>query len=172
MGIRGPDGVLITGVYGSGKSSVAAEIAYLLEQRRQPYALLDLDYLGWGGDHFDDHQAGFGLLLRNVAAVVSNYRDAGVSVFVAAWFVRDHDALRSVREAIGVPLRVVRLTVPLPEIERRLAADLTSGRRDDLREAAASIAAGEGVGVEDLVVANGRPVGAVAHEVMAWLGWL
>lgn len=172
MGIRGPDGVLITGVYGSGKSSVATEIAYLFERRRQPYAFLDLDYLGWGGDNFDDHQAGFGLLLRNVAAVASNYRDSGVSVFVAAWFVRDHDALRGVREAIGVPLRVIRLTVPLAAIEWRLAADHTSGRRDDLREAAASIASGEGVGVEDLVVANDRPVGAVAHEVMAWLGWL
>jgi hypothetical protein len=172
MGIRGPDGVLITGVYGSGKSSVAVEIAYLLEQRRQPYALLDLDYLGWGGDNFDDHEAGRGLMLRNVAAVASNYRDAGVSVFVAAWFVRDHGALRGVREAVGVPLRVVRLTVPLPDIERRLAADRTSGRGDDLREAAASLAAGEGVGVEDVVIANDRPVAAVAGEVMAWLGWL
>jgi adenylylsulfate kinase-like enzyme len=172
MAIRGPDGVLITGVYGSGKSSVAAEIAYLLEQRRQPYALLDLDYLGWGGDNFDDHGAGLGLTLRNVAAVVSNYRDAGVSVFVAAYFVRDHTALRGVREAVGVPLRVVRLTVPLPEIEQRLAADLTTERREDLREAAASVAAGEGVGVEDVVIANDRPVGTVAYEVMAWLGWL
>jgi adenylylsulfate kinase-like enzyme len=172
MGIRGPDGVLITGVYGSGKSSVAAEIAYLLERRRQPYALLDMDYLGWGGDNVDDHQAGSGLLLRNVAAVASNYRDAGVSVFVAAWFVRDHDVLRGVREAIGVPLRVVRLTVPLAGIEERLAADLTSGRRDDLREAAASLSEDEGAGVEDVVIANDRPVGAVAHEVMAWLGWL
>jgi adenylylsulfate kinase-like enzyme len=42
----GAEGVLITGVYESGKSSVAAEIAYLLEQRGEPYALLDLDYLG------------------------------------------------------------------------------------------------------------------------------
>ena len=41
------EGVLITGVYGAGKSSVAAEIAYLLQERRQPYALLDLDFLGW-----------------------------------------------------------------------------------------------------------------------------
>ena len=40
------EGVLLTGVYGSGKSSVAQEIAYLLEQRGEPYALLDLDYLG------------------------------------------------------------------------------------------------------------------------------
>jgi len=46
---RRAEGVLLTGVYGSGKSSVAKEIAYLLEQRGEPYALLDLDYLSWGG---------------------------------------------------------------------------------------------------------------------------
>jgi hypothetical protein len=46
---HGADGVLLTGVYRSGKSSVAAEIAYLLEQRGEPYALLDLDYLSWAG---------------------------------------------------------------------------------------------------------------------------
>jgi hypothetical protein len=46
-----------------------------------------------------------------------------------------------------------------------------SGRRDDLRDAA-SIAADEGVGVEDIVVKNDRPVGTVAREVMSWLGWL
>jgi adenylylsulfate kinase-like enzyme len=42
---RRAEGVLLTGVYGSGKSSVAEEIAYLLEQRGEPCALLDLDYL-------------------------------------------------------------------------------------------------------------------------------
>jgi len=166
------EGVLITGVYGSGKSSVAVEIAYLLEQRRQPYALLDLDFLGWGGIDFGDDAAGFSLMLRNLAAVASNYRDAGISTFVLAWFVRDHGALRRVREAAGVPLRVVRLSVPLSDIERRLAVDVTTERQDDLRVAAASIAKGEGVGVEDVVVDNGRPVPAVAQAVMTWLGWL
>ena len=39
--------VLITGVYGSGKSSVAQEIAVLLEKCNAQYALLDLDFLGW-----------------------------------------------------------------------------------------------------------------------------
>jgi hypothetical protein len=46
---RRAEGVLITGVYGPGKSSVAQVIAYLLEQRGEPYALLDLDDLSWAG---------------------------------------------------------------------------------------------------------------------------
>jgi adenylylsulfate kinase-like enzyme len=41
------EGVLLTGVYGSGKSSVAEEIVYLLEQRGEPYALLD--WTIWAG---------------------------------------------------------------------------------------------------------------------------
>ena len=65
----------------------------------------------------------------------------------------------------------MRLTVPLPDIERRLASDVTSGRRDDLREAASSIAAGEGTDVEDVIIGNERPIGVVARDVMAFLGW-
>src|SRR5256714_8996293 len=117
MGIRSDEGVLITGVYGAGKSTVAAEISYLLEQRRQPYALLDLGLLGWGVNSFDGSAAGTSFMLRNLAAVVSNYREGGISVFILAYFVSSHDELRRIREAVGVPLRVVRLSVPLPDIE-------------------------------------------------------
>ncbi len=170
--VRGAEGVLIIGIYGSGKSSVAAEIAYLLEQRRQPYALLDLDFLGWGVGYSDDEAAGFGLMLRNLAAVVANYREAGISVFVMAYFVAGQDELRGIQEAVGVPLRVVRLSVPLADIEQRLAADVTTERQEELREAAQQIAAGAGVGVEDVVVANDRPVGIVAQQILTWLGWV
>jgi adenylylsulfate kinase-like enzyme len=172
MGVRSDEGVLITGVYGSGKSTVAAEIAYLLEQRRQPYALLDLDFLGWGVNYRYDEAAGFGLMLRNLAAVASNYREAGISVFVMAYLVSGHEELRGIREAVGVPLRVVRLSLPLPHIEQRLAADVTTERQEELREAARQIAAGAGVGIEDVVLANDRPVGIVAQQVMTWLGWV
>jgi len=173
MGVRGTEGVLITGVYGSGKSSVAVEIAYLLEQRRQPYALLDLDFLGWAADSYaDDDAAGFRLMLRNLAAVVSNYREAGISVFLLAYFVSGRAELRGIQEAVGVPLRVVRLSVPLPDIERRLAADVTTERQEEVREAAKQIAAGDGVGIEDIVLANDRPVGIVARQIMTWLGWV
>jgi adenylylsulfate kinase len=168
---HGADGVLLTGVYGSGKSSVGAEIAYLLERRGEPYALLDLDYLSWAGTGSEDRAVEFGLMRANLAAVAGNYRGAGIRWFVLAYFVRDQAEVQGIREALGVPLRVVRLAVPLADIERRLAGDVTSGRRDDLREAAASLATGEGAGVEDVLIGNDRPVGVVAREVLDFLGW-
>jgi energy-coupling factor transporter ATP-binding protein EcfA2 len=169
---RRAEGVLLTGVYGSGKSTVAVEMAYLLEQRGAPFALLDLDYLSWGGTGNEDRAAEFGLMLQNLAAVKSNYLQAGIRIFVLAYFVRSPDEVQGVRQALGMPLRVVRLTIPLSSIERRLAGDVTSGRRDDLRQAASAIAVGEGAGVEDVAVSNDRPIGVVAREVLAFLGWL
>jgi hypothetical protein len=110
-------------------------------------------------------------MLQNLAAVTANYRRVGIRFFVLAYFVRSHGEVQGVREAMGLPLRVVRLTVQLPDIERRLASDVTSGRRDDLREAASSIAAGEGIGIEDAAISNDRPIGVVARDVMTFLGW-
>jgi hypothetical protein len=98
------DGVLITGVYGSGKSSVAA-----------------------------------------VAPITAT--PGSIELLVVAYFLRDLNALHSVREVLGAPMRLVCLSVPWPDIEQRLASDVTSGRRDDLRDAASSEAEGEGVGV-------------------------
>ncbi len=85
---RRAESVLLTGVYGSGKSSVAQEIAYLLEQRGEPYALLDLDYLSWAGTGTSDRASEFGLMVQNLAAVAANYRRAGIRLFVLAYFVR------------------------------------------------------------------------------------
>lgn len=70
-----------------------------------------------------------------------------------------------------MPMRIVRLTVPLEEIERRLRSDVTTGRQDDLRHAAEQIDAAEGVGLEDLTVPNDRPIRSIASEVLDWLGW-
>ena len=134
-------------------------------------SLLDLDYLSWAGTGTGDRAGEFGLMLQNMAAVAANYRRAGIGLFVLAYFVRSRSEVAGVREALGLPLRVVRLEVPLPDIKQRLAGNVTSGRRDDLRAAAESIAAAEGTGVEDVVISNDRPVGVVAREVLTFLGW-
>ena len=166
------EGVLLTGVYGSGKSSVGEEIAYLLEQRGTRYALLDLDFLGWANTGADDRAASLRMMLENLTAVMANYRRAGIRLFVLAYFVRSADELQALRDALGLPLRVARLVVALPDIEQRLATDVTSGRADDLRVAAASIATAQGIGIEDVVIRNDRPVGIVAREVLQFLGWI
>ena len=171
MNERRAQAVLVTGVYGSGKSSVAAEIAYLLEQLGEPYALLDLDYLSWAGPDTGDRAAELELLRQNLAAVTTNYRRAGIRLFVLAYFVRSAAEVQGITETLGLPLKVARLTVSLAAIEQRLASDVTAGRRDDLREAAASIATAEGAGFEDITISNDRPVAVVAQEVMTFLGW-
>lgn len=165
------EGVLITGVYGSGKSSVAAQIAYLLDQQDTPFALLDLDYLSWAGPDTGDRAAEIELLSQNLAAIVPNYRRLAVTLFVLAYFVRSATEVQAIRAALDLPLKVVRLAVPLAVIEQRLASDVTSGRRDDLREAAEQVATAEGVGLEDMTIVNDRPVDVVAQEIMTFLGW-
>jgi hypothetical protein len=84
VGERNAEAVLISGVYGAGKSSVAEEIAFLLEQRGVLYALLDLDYLGWASAGSGSCAAGFRLMLRNLEAVAANYLQAGIRLLVLA----------------------------------------------------------------------------------------
>ena len=171
MNARPEEAVLITGVYGSGKSAVAQEMAYLLEKQGVPYALLDLDFLGWADTGDGGRPVWFGLMLRNLAALVGNYMDVGVRFFVLAGAIRDLAELEALKAELSMPLRVVRLTVPLREIEDRLRPDPTAGRRDDLRVAASWVAASVGVGVEDRAVSNDRPIREVATDLLEWLGW-
>jgi gluconate kinase len=167
-----PQAVLLMGVFGSGKSTVAADIADVLEAAEVPFAALDLDWLTWtnvsGASRADEHR----MMLVNLAAVVGNYLDAGAQHFVLARSIHDRDELSSLSEALAMPLRTVELTLPYEEIARRLAADPTDGRRDDLARTAEWIDRAAGSGLADVTVSNGRPVREVALEILAWLQWL
>jgi hypothetical protein len=164
------EAVLITGVFGSGKSSAAVEIAHELEQRQAPFALLDLDFLGWFGP--DDEEAYRRVLMRNISAVAGNYKEAGVRFFVLAHAIEGLDDLAAIRAALAMPMKVVRLEVPLATIRKRLSSDVTAGRQDDLRRAEDWLATGRGAGLEDFCISNEGPIGEVADDILAWLGWL
>jgi chloramphenicol 3-O-phosphotransferase len=166
------EAVLITGVYGSGKSSVAEEMAAVLEEHNAPYALLDLDFLAWFDTGGEGGPTEHRMMLRNLAAVVGNYLAVGVRFFVLAYAVRDGTVLDGIRATLPMPLKVVRLTVPLEKIGDRLSHNPTDGRGDDLREAAAWVAASYGVGLEDMTVPNDRPIREVDTDILDWLGWL
>jgi adenylylsulfate kinase len=167
-----PRTVLLTGVYGTGKSSLTAEMAEVLDQDSVAYGALDLDWLNWFQAPGYDAHADQRLLIANLRSVVANYLAAGVERFILAGWIDTSGELEEIRAVVPAPMIVVRLTVPLDEIERRLRSDVTAGRQDDLRRAAAGLAESGGVGIEDLTVPNDRPIRAVALEVLDRLGWL
>ena len=161
-----PRAILITGPFGAGKSSLAGEIGDLVEGTI-PFAAIDLDWLAWfdAMDGSPEHDVG-AVELKNLSDVVRNYLDAGVLFFVLARSVptaREADLLKSV---LPMPVTVIRLEVPLAELEARLGEDINTGRQDDLRRAREWFAEGQGIGFEDLVIENVRPLHEVAVEVI------
>ena len=166
------EAVLICGAYGTGKSSLAADMAEVLEAGGVPYAAIDLDWLAWANVEDGHGEGGERLMLANLAALIANFRAAGMTRFVLAGVLTGADERERLRETLGMPLRVARLTVPIEEIERRLAPDPTSGRAGDLEEARRQVATGVGVGLEDVAVDNHRPSAETASELVRWLGWV
>lgn len=164
-------GVLVTGLFGSGKSTVVEEMAHLLEVDGVPYAALDLDWLWWFDVPGMQRRDALPVLCTNVRSLVDAYLAAGVTRFVLAWSLRDRSDLAALRKALPCPLQVAELTVPLPIIEARLGGAITAGRSDDLREARRWFDQGLGLGFGDIEVRNDRPIREVAAEILSWLGW-
>lgn len=178
-----PEAALITGVFGSGKSTILAEAADLLEDGGLPFAAIDIDWLGWamtaadaesrGKDHALGPHAAFGeLTLENLALVVGNDRRHGIERFLLAHAVWRPDELAELRTALDIPIRVIGLVVPLPVVQARLASDPTRARLDDLARTQAWLAGGREAVPVDLTLDNTRPVAEVARELVGWLGWL
>jgi chloramphenicol 3-O-phosphotransferase len=163
--------VLVTGAYGAGKTSLIEEAAEVLEERHVRYAAIDLDWLCWFDPGSPDHAAAVPTLLKNIDAVVGNYYDAGVRLFALARTMETQREVDAVGAAMAMPMTTVRLTAPLDEIERRLTGSITAGRGEDLRMAREWFAHGGHEEIGDLVIANDRPIRAVAVEMLAALGW-
>lgn len=169
---RDSDAVLVTGVYGSGKSTVVADIGKVLGDHGVSFGLLDVDWLGWfdTGQGFASHRR---VVLANITAMCQTYLSEGVRRLALAWSVRDRTQLEEVRHAVPVPLRVVRLEIDADLVRDRLLADPTEERHDDdLRVGLEWLATGRGVGLEDLLLRGDRPVRETTEAICRWLGWI
>jgi adenylylsulfate kinase len=166
--------ILVTGTVGSGKTSVAIEIGELLEADDVPYALVDLDWLGWLRPAPASLVTQRSALAENLGLVWRTFCEAGVERLVLARYVEDREQLDAFRDALpGVELFVVRLVAPQALVERRLKArDSGAQLAEHLAEAAAFAARGEQAALEDAVVENGeRSLRDVAGEVLTAAGW-
>ncbi len=163
--------VLVTGVYGAGKSTVTAELVDRLDAAGEPVAGIDLDWLGWYGapvawDEHDDPR----LTLRNLSSLRDTYLAAGVRTFVLAGTVRSIAVVDRLRATLRMPLDVVRLDVDAEEVRRRLGGDALGSRAEDLEVALHDLSSSppdlEAIGVDGM-----RPPGDVATAILDRLGW-
>lgn len=66
------DALLINGVYGTGKTTVMAEMADILEAIGIRYAAIDLDWLAWANIDDGHGDGGHQLMLANLAPMVDH----------------------------------------------------------------------------------------------------
>jgi adenylylsulfate kinase len=159
---------------GSGKTAVAIALGDLLQQREQPYALVDLDWLGWVDPAPFSLLTQRAVLAENLRLIWPTFREAGVERLVLARYVEDREQLDEFRAALpGVELAIVRLVAPAPLIELRLRARDTGAQLEEhLAETAEFAARAEANALEDAVVDNGdRSLAEVAAEVLNVVGW-
>ncbi|MFJ9840054.1 hypothetical protein ACIRYZ_06220 [Kitasatospora sp. NPDC101155] len=92
----------------------------LLADRGVPHAVIDLDRFcqAWPAPEDDPFQ--HRLLPVNLRAVADNYRAAGLHRLVPAGVAENAAERAAYQDALGMPLRVCRLTAALPTVRARL----------------------------------------------------
>jgi len=168
--------VLITGVYGAGKTTLAVELVDQLGSAGVHAAAIDLDWLGWYGAPvaWDEHEDPR-ITLEHLGMIAARYLSLGVERLVIAGSIpsgmRDRYAA-----AVGIPLAIVGLRVSPELIRRRLEGDPNASRADDLETALEHLAAaGTGAdapGEPDWTIDADAPVGDLAADVLGRLGWV
>ena len=155
---RGVRALLLTGVTGVGKSTVADAIGRVLTRAGTTTAVIDADMLAQFGPPPGDIDFYDRLKCTNLAALWANFRDAGAR-FVVVSAVIETMALRERYAAglAGCEVRMVRLTAP-PEVVRRRLLDRGRGRPPTPGGTPADVA--------DFSVVNDRPPEQVADEVI------
>jgi chloramphenicol 3-O-phosphotransferase len=160
--------ILLTGGVGAGKTTVLLALGELLEERAEPYALVDLDWLAWlrpAPGTLSVSEA----LVANLGAAWATFRRAGIERLVLARAVQSAEELTAIRGALaGVDLVAVRLLSDEGTRERRLRLRDT-GR--ELDEHLLLLSQGEPPLFEDAEVANHGAPHTVALAVMRIAGW-
>lgn len=170
---EGPRSLLITGAVGVGKTTTMEAAAALLAERGLPGAMVDIDAIrrAWPAPATDRFHEG--LQLANLQAMCRNFRAAGAEVGLAAGTIEDRAARARFEEAMGVPLRVVRLAAPddvVRERIRRRHADDPGGRDWHLARYDELTAILDAAQVEDVqVTVQGAPRDT-AREVLSAAG--
>lgn len=167
--------LLITGTVGAGKTTTAELVGRQLGGVATPYAVIDLDEIRryWPmppGDPF-----GMVVELENLSTMAATYVRHGAQRLVLAGVVETRADRLLVEAAVGVPLTVCRLRLPLDAVRARLAnrhADdpETQVWHLDRAQVLEDILDANQV-ADQIVDVGGLSPGEVAERVLAEVGW-
>lgn len=166
--------LLITGPVGVGKSTVAAQAAWLLRQANVPHALVDLDDVEHCWPVPADDPWNERLSHRNLACMWANFQRAGADRLLLVRVLEDRSLLCQVAGAVpGAAITVVRLHAPLTVLQTRIRSREAGDPSWFLGAAAHTAQVFEHAQVEDYLIDNeNRPVSVVAEELLRRTGWL
>ena len=166
--------LVITGPVGVGKSTIAAQAAWLLRQADVPHALVDLDRIEQCWPVPADDPWNERVSHRNLACMWANFRQAGADRLIFARVLETRSLLRRVTKAVpGAQITVVRLRAPVAVLRERIRSREAGDPDWFLGAAAHTAEVFERAQVEDHLVDNeNRPAAVVAEEVLHRVGWL
>ncbi|GAB3426730.1 P-loop NTPase family protein [Flindersiella endophytica] len=175
-----PEALLLSGVIGVGKTTVAQAVGVLLTAGGHRTAVVDTDALAQfgpppvagagGGERRDFYDR---LKCANLAAVWANFAASGAEYAVVAGGIETAELRHRYETALaGCEVRLVGVTAPLETVRRRLRAR-DSGEKLDRHLATLPDQAGHlaAAAIEDFTVTNDRPPAEVAREIVALAGW-
>ena len=169
--------LLLTGVAGVGKSTVAEAVGQVLTEAGHVTTVVDTDLLAQfgppptvgpaGGRVYDE------LKCANLASVWANFRAAGARFVVVAAAVESVAQRDRYKESLaGCDVTVVRLIADVDTVRSRLRRRDTGPKLEQhLRALARREPSPTETAVEDFTVANDRTPAEVATEILARVGW-
>jgi gluconate kinase len=163
--------LLITGVIGSGKTSVATEIAATLDQTDSTYALIDLDFLCWAKPAPDCELTIHDLLVMNLVPVIHGFQSAGISHFILPRLILTRAEAEQLRggltEAAIDDVTIVELTVSTSSALHRLERRDHGATLESHRELLTMLVIDEGTADIGISTEN-RSISDVASDVLKY----
>ena len=167
------DVVVLSGTVGAGKTTVAAALRTVLLARGHEACDLDVDELAHRTPPAADDPFNERAVVRHLRSMRAHWHEAGIEVLILPRVIEDAAQLDDYADALGVPVRVVRLEAPASIRRDRLLARHEPGPDLDWHLARTDVLAGllERVDVDLVVVNHGRAASEVAAQVADLLGY-
>jgi dephospho-CoA kinase len=166
--------VALSGTVGAGKSTIAVVLRDALLARGYAAGELDVDAIANETSSPPDDPFNERVVVAHLRAMRPHWRDAGLEVLILPRVIETAAQRDAYAEALGEPVRVVRIDAPTATRHARLVARHPPGPERDWHLARTDVLAVLLVetGAEELVVSNDdRRPSAVASEIADLLGY-